>query len=59
MEITSGAASKTHKPRQLPTALETQPIHQKFVRMTKLAGEERGKYVLSKDLHGGFAGIGC
>lgn len=58
-EIAFGAGSKTRKPRPFPAALETQPTHQPFVKRTKLTGKEKGKYVLFKHLHGGFAEIGC
>lgn len=58
-EIAFGVNSKTRKPQPFPAALETQTTHQPFVRMTKLAGKEKGKYVLFKHLRRGFAEIGC
>lgn len=52
--MTLSAGSKTEKPQHLLAALETQPIRiNNLSEMTKLA--EKGKRVLSKDFHGGFA----
>lgn len=54
VEATLSAGSKTEKPQHLLAALETQPIRiNNLSEMTKLA--EKGKRVLSKDFHGGFA----